>query len=404
MPSPTETSNDVGARCKEKDMGRSLIVEGWRFVAHSYAMVNQWQLLAFLRRPDIAIKVIDAPLFRSRWQAQEGLFGQADEHALKSIGIAQPGEASDVRLRISIPFDFSPSPSKRTAVFGTSETQVLREEQFLDPQMLEHFQQAGPPSDLRVVTPSRWSAQAYYKARFREEQVLIVPHGIDVDTFHPMPDIRSQVRKKFSFSADEFVFLSVGAMTGNKGIDLLLQAFSEVSRKAPHVRLVLKGLDSLYQSDVFLFKNMQTLSAPDQERVRARTTYLGGSFSNEEMARLYQLADAYVSPYRAEGFNIPVLEAAACGIPVICTRGGPTDDFLTDELARRIESRNVQIQFKGRDAHRLEPNLEHLIALMGSMVEDRTWRDRSIVEGPRHVRANYSWDRVTELLVRKLFD
>ena len=50
--------------------------------------------------------------------------------------------------------------------------------------------------------------------------------------------------------------------------------------------------------------------------------------SGAQMAALYNLADAYVTPYHAEAFNMPALEAAACGVPLIVPRGGPTDDFV----------------------------------------------------------------------------
>src|SRR5260370_33841459 len=116
---------DVQHLTGEKRAIKNLIVEGWRFVAHSYAMVNQWQLLALLRRPDIAVKVADLPFYRKRWQPQDGLFSPTDEQALRSLEIAGPEEGADVTLRISIPFDFSPSRSERTVVFGTSEAQVL---------------------------------------------------------------------------------------------------------------------------------------------------------------------------------------------------------------------------------------------------------------------------------------
>lgn len=382
---------------------KSLIVEGWRFIAHSYAIVNQWQLLALLRRGDIGVKIVDVPTYRKRWQPQHGLFGPTDEQTLRSLEVAKPDESAQVTLRIAIPFDFSASRSDRTAVFGTSETQVLRMEQFREPKFFEQLQKAGPPPDIRIVTPSRWSAEAYYKARFRDDQVFIIPHGVDTDTFRPMPEDRECIRNSFSIN-DEFVFLSVGAMTGNKGIDLLLHAFAQVCRKFPHTRLILKGLDALYQSDNLFIKNLETLPAKDQEGIRDQITYLGGSCSNAEMAKLYQIADAYVSPYRAEGFNMPVLEAAACGIPVICTRGGATDDFVAESFAQRIDSRKRQVQFKGEEVSRLEPDLEHLISLMNSAIEDERWRKRAAQEGPRHVRANYTWDHIADMLVRSLFD
>jgi len=119
---------------------------------------------------------------------------------------------------------------------------------------------------------------------------------------------------------------------------------------------------------------------------------------------LYQVADVYVSPYRAEGFNLPVLEAAACGIPIICTRGGPTDDFVTDEFARRIESGKSVVTIDGRHASRLDPSLEHLIALMTAAIEDSRWRKQAAEAGPRHVRARYTWDCAVDTLIRKLLN
>src|SRR5690348_16278410 len=111
---------------------KNLIVEGWRFLPHSYAIVNQWQLLALQRRIDLSLQVADLPFYKRRWQAQSGLFTAEEEADLRPIDPAPPGTQADITLRIALPLDFSPSPSRRTAVFGTSETQVLRTEQFAD--------------------------------------------------------------------------------------------------------------------------------------------------------------------------------------------------------------------------------------------------------------------------------
>jgi glycosyltransferase involved in cell wall biosynthesis len=121
------------------------------------------------------------------------------------------------------------------------------------------------------------------------------------------------------------------------------------------------------------------------------------------MAALYQAADAFVSPYRAEGFNLPVLEASACGLPVICTNGGPTDDFVTDQFARRIESRTTFRHVEGGQASRLEPSVDHLIVLMASAIEDADWRQQAAQAGPFHVAANYTWDHAVDTLLRSLF-
>ena len=396
---------DVGARITNLCPIRNIIVQGWRFLPHSYAIVNQWQLLALLRRGDIAVKVQDAPFYRPHWHTKEGVFEPLAEQALRSIETAPPDERADLTLRISVPFDFSASSSGKTAIFGTLEYQTIDDKLCPDPELRQRFRQGlGAITDVKVVTPSRWSAEGFYKAGFRAEQVVVVPHGVDAGTFRPMPKLRGPVRRKIAVSDEEFVFLSIGAMTPNKGVDLLLQAFSEVSRRFPNTRLILKGVNSLYHSRHRLHRIMQKVPLQDQRRVLSRLTYFGASFSNRQVALLFQAADAYVSSYRAEGFNMPVLEAAACGIPVICTRGGATDDFVNDAFARRIESKRVSFRAGEQEFVSLAPDLDHLIALMTAAIQNRAWRDMAAEAGPKHVLANYTWDHAVDKLLTGLLN
>lgn len=384
-------------------MSKTLIVEGWRFLSHSYAIVNQWQLLALARRTDVAVKIIDAPFANLAWRKQERVFDERSEEVLRSMTPARRGESADVTLKIFAPYDFSPSPSRETAIFGTSESQTIRRDQVADMGAYDRLRR-GPAPHVKVVTPSRWSAEGFCRFGFRPEQVIVVPHGIDSGTFHPMPGIRAPMRKALGIGDEDFVFLSVGAMTGNKGIDVLVGAFAEVSRVMPNARLALKGADLLYRSKDRLLRHLGALSDGDRQRVAEKVIYVGGALSVGEMAELYQVADAYVSPYRAEGFNLPVLEAAACGVPIICTTGGATDDFVTDTFARRIESTKMSHRDGDQELWHLEPERDHLIALMLSVAEDESWCSQAHEAGPRHVGANYTWDRVVDLLARNLLN
>jgi glycosyltransferase involved in cell wall biosynthesis len=285
----------------------TLIVEGWRFLAHSYAVVNQWQLLALSRRRDVAVKIRDAPPYDRRWQRQDALYDTQTEQKLKSFAIAQPGERADAFLRISYPFDFSLGPSGVTAVFATSECKVIRKDQMASSREYEKLQFMAPSPDLRIVTPSRWSAEGFYRVGFARNRVLIVPHGVEPSVFHPMPGQREQIRRELGIPERACVFLSIGSMTPNKGMDVLFKAFARVCQTVPRARLILKGMDPLYQSKDRLVETLQALAPGDAQLVADRLTYFGRPFPHEQMARLYQAADIYVSPYRAEGFNLPVL-------------------------------------------------------------------------------------------------
>jgi glycosyltransferase involved in cell wall biosynthesis len=122
------------------------------------------------------------------------------------------------------------------------------------------------------------------------------------------------------------------------------------------------------------------------------------------MARFYQMSDAYVAPYLAEGFNMPVLEAIACGLPVICTGGGATDDFTRDDFAMRIGSQAKTITLApGVIGKELHPDQDHLIELMRHVIDDPSFTARALKAGPEFVRGHYTWTHVVDQLLGTLF-
>jgi glycosyltransferase involved in cell wall biosynthesis len=149
---------------------------------------------------------------------------------------------------------------------------------------------------------------------------------------------------------------------------------------------------------------LDDLSARARETVAARLIYNGGTYSARMMADLLRAADSYVSPYRAEGFNLPVLEAAACGVPVICTGGGPTDEFTQESFARRIRSRPARMPPEAAEVgDYLEPDLDHLVELMRQALRERDGATRMGAAGAAYVAQNLTWGRVTDRLVEALF-
>ncbi|WP_333337345.1 glycosyltransferase [Microcoleus sp. BROC3] len=133
-----------------------------------------------------------------------------------------------------------------------------------------------------------------------------------------------------------------------------------------------------------------------------RMAYIGETLSFAKMAQLYQAADAYVSLYLAEGFNLPALEAIACGLPIICTKGGPTDDFTTPDFAWHVESTFQEGTSNGQPIFRLMPDLEHSIALMKNIIEQPDLCDRSREAGPKSVAAGFTWKHVADQLLEVL--
>jgi len=100
----------------------------------------------------------------------------------------------------------------------------------------------------------------------------------------------------------------------------------------------------------------------------------------------------------AEGFNLPVLEAAACGLLVICTAGGPTDDFTRSDFALRIESKFTAVVIEGETLFMLAPEWEHLTDLMLIAIEQPGIAANARVAGPAFVAEHFSWRRGVDRL------
>ena len=130
----------------------------------------------------------------------------------------------------------------------------------------------------------------------------------------------------------------------------------------------------------------------------SRILYIGDHLSYAKIAQIYQGADTYVSPYLAEGFNLTILEAAACGLPIICTEVGPTDDFTHPDFALRISSQFQPTIIDSETMFMLRSSWEHLVSLMEMVMENHIWRDRARQIAPNYVLQRFTWTHIVEQL------
>jgi protein O-GlcNAc transferase len=378
-----------------------ILVEGWRFVPHSYATINQFQLLELLKRRNIELFHIDAPYLKP-WQPIVSLFDPDAEAALRNIPQPRSLEPIDIKLRMFFPPNLKDSTATRTFVFSTTEWgHVIAQDLML--MGVKSFEQAHADSNAVIITSSQWSRDGFLRSGADPDRVAIVPHGIDPNIYKPLSAEDKHARRCELGWENDFVFLNVGNPTRNKGLPFLFKAFATVSERYPNAKLVLKGVNSLFPGKDFtaelqkIIGNM--LTNAEIARIEERFCYIGEAMSFAEVASLYQAADAYVSPYIAEGFNLPVLEAIACGLPVICTKGGSTDDFTNADFAWRIDSKlEVDTEYEEKPL-RLIPNIEHLIALMTEIIDTPSFITQSLQRGPAFAEQHYTWKRVVDRLL-----
>lgn len=137
------------------------------------------------------------------------------------------------------------------------------------------------------------------------ERVAVTPLGVD-DRFHPMPPDRITQWRNERGCHRPFI-LAVGTLEPRKNLPTLLRAFSRLTPQIPH-DLALVGPAGWLTGE--LQATLERLRLGDRVR-------LTGYVADAELPFWYAAAEAFVFPSFYEGFGLPVLEAMACGTPVI---------------------------------------------------------------------------------------
>jgi glycosyltransferase involved in cell wall biosynthesis len=374
----------------------NLVVEGWRFVPHSYAFVNHAQCAELARRPGVSLYHVDAPYANPAWRPLPSLVSPESDALVRSLAPPPPGLVADAWLSIHAEYRVQPvAAARRTFTFGTCEYGIVPPPALgLSATQAPRLAGAG----VAFITPSNWSRQGFLRCGAPAERVAVVPHGVDTSVFRPADEAERRAERAAMGIDASFIFLHVGAMTWNKGVDVLLPAFAAVLERHPGAALILKGTDLIYGSRNAFRAMLDAQPPAARARLAPRIHYLGHPMPAADLARLHRAADAYVCPYRGEGFNLPALEAAASGLPVICTAGGPTDDFILPAFGRRVRSEQRRLA-GGQPGFYLQPSIDNLVRQMLFVADDPAFREQARHAGPAHVRAHYTWPRVVDRLL-----
>lgn len=178
-----------------------------------------------------------------------------------------------------------------------------------------------PPSIVGKVAqsfqPIVYSRHARRECQRAGLDVRYVPHGIDLQAFRPMD--RKAAREKLGWPDDRFVALMVAANKGTpsrKAFPEVLEAFAEFARRRGDAHLHLHTYAGPEMAGVDLRGLVEALALEKRVTFSDQYAMLIG-LNDEYMRALYSAADVLLSPSLGEGFGIPILEAQACGCPVI---------------------------------------------------------------------------------------
>jgi glycosyltransferase involved in cell wall biosynthesis len=312
----------------------------------------------------------------------ERLDGDVQRIAAEGTPLDPPlTHSAEVEVRHQWPPELSPPPAGRLAViqpweFGAIPTGWLGPIQ-------QHVDE--------LWVPSEFVRRMYLEAGIPAERVITIPNGVDLDRFTPAPSPPEH--------PDHVRFLFVGGVIWRKGPDVLLNAWQNAFPGREDVTLTIKDFGAI---GVYRNAGREPIREYAASGRLPRVELIEDELSPDELIELYRGADVLVHPYRGEGFAMPVLEAMACGVPVIVTAGGPTDEFCPPEAGWRIRSRRAQFPSDHVDSLAttgrpwvLEPDAEHLVELLRQAAADGSGRRRRGDAG-RAAAQTYSWHNIAE--------
>lgn len=325
-----------------------VLVLGWTKIPHSYSIVNVFQLVHLKETyPDLKLYMREEPYFRNEWSKKTDtrLYPEFYYKILESI---EPWVGQDVDLVYSItyPYNIDSLSIERNGtvstplpkcVFFTSEFGKLdvnyfaltTQHKFVDDDFLRSYINT-PKNKLYFTSPSAWSSKGLDAYCNDQARNVIISHGVDTRIFkRESPQKRQATREFYKISPTDVLLCNVGAMTRNKGIVTLLQAFKTlvIDNAQTQYKLVLKGMEDLYSTRQFVSVYLKEIGAP--AKLYSNIVFIDKTMSFKGLNNLYNAIDVYVSPYIAEGFNLVPLEAIAAGARVILPRGGSTAEYTS---------------------------------------------------------------------------
>lgn len=176
-----------------------------------------------------------------------------------------------------------------------------------------------------IWVPTQWQFDCLVEQGCPPEKIQVIPEGVDVETFKPI--------KKYE-KKEKFRFLHFGRWDYRKGTTEILRAFSEEFADDENVEMI-ASVENPYPNDGL---------TSTEERVKfhnidsKRIKFLNFP-PREEYVKYLQDGDVFVSCSRSEGWNLPLIEAMACGTPSIYSEWGGQLQFA--------EGKGLPVKIKG---------------------------------------------------------
>lgn len=208
-----------------------------------------------------------------------------------------------------------------------------------------------------------------------DEDIVVLPNGFSATEFNPRRtrELRPQIRQQLGYTDEQQVVLFVANELGRKGFGPLLQALAQLQDSRLRLLVVGRVTPAAYQSQI--------------ERLRL-TDQIQFTGPSSDVAPYYAAADVFALPTQYEAWGLVIVEALACGIPVLTSRlagaASAVQEGITGELLDEPRDTGEIATKLKRLLSRRDPTAQEIAA----SVEAFSWPN--VLERYEHLLAQYA--------------
>jgi glycosyltransferase involved in cell wall biosynthesis len=192
----------------------------------------------------------------------------------------------------------------------------------IDNPLLSHFRKYVLRRFQKIIAVSNFTKSLALKAGAEENKISVIYNSCDEELFLRRNDDKFSLRKKYNLPADKKIILFVGNLVKHKGVYILIESLKQLQLHFPNFVAMIIGQGEEYE---------KLYSIAKQYNLTDNVRFLGW-LPQRELYDFYNTADVFVNPSTIEAHSVALLEAMACGLPIVASNTGGNKESVKDGI------------------------------------------------------------------------
>jgi autotransporter strand-loop-strand O-heptosyltransferase len=253
----------------------------------------------------------------------------------------------------------------------------------------------------QLWVPSKWQAECTIKQGADPDRVKVVPEGVDINTFYP-----EDPQTTLDYVDGRFKFIHFGRWDYRKSTKEIIETFLKEFDPSEPVDLIL-SIDNPWGEPLDGCKTTQErLEKFNISDPRLKIKHFP---SREDYITYMKNGHVFLSCARAEGWNLPLIEAMACGTPSIYSDCSGQTEFARGKglpvkiigekstQGNNYSNFGINLEDKHIPGNYYEPDYEDLARVMRDAFENYTDHKKRAIEEAKIIHRDFNWDKVAQI-------